>query len=363
MFQNRVLMRLIPNYFTLSEKEQRKKLYDCFKKNHKESMSVFEEEISSAIFGRNISYAEISVPGTEDFDTFNIEYIKLMGFGKSKIYNLGRGYELDFIHFGNLYDYDKAYEEDQFQLELELAQEQKNQLRIEKFLNAKYKFRLRVSSFLKLGKDDLLESLTVISGLEHVLEELRSLVLSVTHSYYPYKTRPLQEGEEPNGFLGFRGKTRDYNGKQEYADELKRFGFSIANCEELRDEISSAFESIVKEGVVVLQEERGMFDTSKSYSKTIVVLNSSTAKQISFDEFDKDISSLAVKDYDLQKILNDYSQKLRAKMEEHFNYIEEHFEPGKVENIRKTKVVFTSTFIEELNKLEEQIGAKEDNDE
>lgn len=350
----RIMMKLGSGLLNLNDKERRKEVHRLFNEEPKRTYSIVLSEIGASVFNKEITYEEVCKT-PEDLDRFNIELLKLRGYGDTKLHKFdNQDYCLDMSHFHSLFDYDKTFEENQFKLELELAKEQKKQQRIEMFENASYKFRLRRDFYSQLRDGDMIEGINVISALEHIINELSNQLQDSDRLLYPSEVRCLKEGETPSGLLGARGKIRDYFGKKNFSDELKRRCFQYIFSDDLREEIRLKTEELPI-GVVYKRRE-DVFDSKYSFSSDLIVLNEGSAKSIRFGSFNQDINSLNIDENLLNETLSFFADKLDAVIKEVHDDIEMNFEPGKVERIKPIQVVCSDQFMEDLDRLEKMMN-------
>lgn len=336
MFQNRVLLKLEPNYFTLSDIDKRKALYD--KVMTREGLELFGREFLNSPINKNQNLDLLFIKDSDDLDRYNIELLKLLGYGDSLLFSDGRNFDLDPIHYDSLYDSDKAFEEDQFKLEIESAVRQGNQKRANDFSKKTYAFRLRTSFYWHLDENNSISYLTIHSAHEYLADHLNSYMSKIVDDYYPRVIRNLKDGEEPEGILGLRGKIADYNGQEDIARELRSSCFRYS--QDIKDEICNHFKDF-DSGTIVITDEK---DGENSVNKHIVVINEKAAKEIKMDNLYRGMMRLSINTNSFDLSVTHFEKAARAFVEKRYEHLEKNFEPGKVRKIKEAKIAFSDHF-------------------
>lgn len=359
---NPILMRANPDYFKLSQDEQERYRLDFFNhESEEEKEKDFEGETLSEKHYRYFDcFAAKQIFNEPLLDDDKLEgkslyeYNKLrnefVGFGNDKItlseffmsYN-------NLLDIPTLFDYDYAFEKDQIKLEIEECERTKRDP--SKFINKEYKFRLN-SIWIRFILNDELFYGSIYSSFFHIHQKLQETISNEVKSYYPHEMIDVEENDE--SFLGQFGIAVDAKGKEKFLEELERRTYQ--NCNKIAEEAYNEVLELNLDGVIIEEHE----DEDGKHIN-FIVLNESTAKKITWQDFYKDMKNNEVNIDVLDEIIKKYLNKFKDCIKSDFEDIESNFDPDKVAPIRKMKFIFTDKAKEDIIKLAEK-DIKDDSD-
>ncbi|MEZ9708636.1 hypothetical protein AB4254_08150 [Vibrio breoganii] len=328
MILNRVLMRAEPEFFSWDiEKQIEFKLHFLEDDKNRE---IFDRIIGKELFGVEVN-DELKDNFTQnDWSAYNAMATRLTGFGDNAIVvNEFFTHENPIETFTTVYDYDKAYELEQYELIREDAEENLNTELAEQYSNKSYEFRLS-SIWLRLIENEHFVYGTICSVRLYIEELVTDAACDVVDTYYPrtVTSTPTKNGSEIH---------MNYpDGKKEFTREL--LSKVYREVPQLTDHAISKFFSEVGIGVFVLNTTH---DCDDSQNTEYLFSCEEAAKHVKWRTFIKDINTLKLDNKPLDTLVEQLKEKAVAFVHEAYQDIEENFEPANVTPIKETKIILS----------------------
>lgn len=336
---NRLLIKLDPEFFTLSHEEQEQKRQHFLYNRMDEICTFLYKELFDVNY--NPDWDRHDDPLTnEQLHLLNAHTTMLCGIGENyfKLNEL-KDDSFDLTSFSNLFEFDKEefdYQQSHWKKDVDSYEEKPYRL----YLNHCW------TRFLDQDKHFFYSTLSSLSY--YILDELQQADDEVIQSVLPYDWEEGKDNEkEVDG--GFQWDyQRNANGREAELEELLE---RIRNYQNQRyQELNEGFD-MSEDAAVYLITKQSDYDGP---SINVIVNNAKAARKITFNHFLKDCKALENPVSDLEALVEREVQKQKSFIKKAYQDICDNFDPTIVKFKKKNKVIFSSGALSDLAGISER---------